>query len=101
MQMAKVIKELAVKAGEYTNRNGETKARWVNIGRVMKTDDGGTFALIDRHFNPAGIEVEPGRDSIMVSMFDPKPRDEQSAHNQAKANGYQQQPEELDDNIPF
>lgn len=95
--MAKVIKELAVKAGEYTNRNGETKARWVNIGRVMKMDDGGTFALIDRHFNPAGIEVEPGRDSIMVSMFDPKPRDQQSGEQTQDVGGNN----DLDDEIPF
>jgi len=28
--------------------------------------------LLNRTFNPAGVEVQPGRDSVALSMFPPK-----------------------------
>lgn len=93
---AKIIKELVVKVGEYTNNAGETKAQWLNIGRIMKNDSG-SFMLLNRHFNPAGIEVDPGRDSVMVSLFDPKPRDQQPAPQAQDVGGQ----DGLDDEIPF
>jgi len=64
--------DLAVKTGEYTNQYGETKGRWLNVGRVMQDDNGGKFILLNRTFNPAGVEVQPGRDSVALSMFPPK-----------------------------
>ena len=64
--------DLAVKTGEYTNQYGETKGRWQNVGRVMQDDNGGKFILLNRTFNPAGVEVQPGRDSVALSMFPPK-----------------------------
>ncbi len=107
--MAKLY-DLACKVGSYTNRNGEEKARWQNIGAVLETKDGGKVILIDRTFNPAGVPVEPGRDQIMVSMFKPKEQDGQppSEHQQGKQNGYAppqsrnaKQFEDLSDDIPF
>ena len=64
--------DLAVKTGEYTNAQGETKGRWMNVGRVMQDDNGGKFILLNRAFNPAGVEVKPGRDSVVLSLFEPK-----------------------------
>lgn len=103
--MTHATHDLAVKAGEYTNRDGETKARWINIGKVLQTDDGGKFLLLNRHFNPAGIPNPEDRDTVAVSLFkidrdNQKSAPKQDAHNQAKSNGYQQQ-EELDDDLPF
>lgn len=101
--MTHATHDLAVKAGEYTNNKGETKARWVNIGKVLQTDDGGKFLLINRHFNPAGIPNPEDKDSVAVSLFKiDRDAPKQDAHNQAKSNGYQKQAEpELDDDIPF
>lgn len=104
--MTHATHDLAVKTGEYVNRDGETKARWVNIGKELQTDDGGRFLLINRHFNPAGIPNPEDRDTVAISLFkidrDEKGTKKQDAHNQAKSNGYQKQPDpELNDDLPF
>ena len=82
MTMRKIY-DLAVKTGEYTNQYGETKGRWTNVGRVMQDDNGGKFILLNRTFNPAGVEVQPGRDSVALSMFPPK---EQNGGNDGGGN---------------
>lgn len=69
--MAK-LHDLAVVIGTYTDRSGQEKKRWKNIGSIIETRDGGKVILLDRTFNPAGVPTEPGRDSIMISMFAPK-----------------------------
>ena len=66
------LKDLSVKVGTY-EKNGETKNRYENIGSLMEAADGGQFILLKRTFNLAGVEVQPGKDSVMVSLFDPKP----------------------------
>lgn len=70
----KKIYDLAVKTGSYTNSNGEEKGRYINIGSVMEGDNG-KFMLLDATFNPAGAPRKEGKDSIMVSMFEPKAKD--------------------------
>ena len=84
--------DLAVKIGSYTDRNGDEKSRYKNIGAVMTGNDGREFMLLDRTFNPAGAHVEAGRDNIIVSMFAPRDNNEQSAHGEAKQDGYAPQP---------
>lgn len=62
--------DMVVKTGEYTDRNtGETKPVWRNIGAVMQGDKG-HYALIDKTFNPAGVQGDEG--SVLVSLFEPK-----------------------------
>jgi single-stranded DNA-binding protein len=100
---ARKLYDLAVKTGSYQDRNGETKGRYENIGSVLQLDDGGKVILIKRTFNPAGVPFKDGSDQIMVSMFEPKDREQapapaQAAHQKAKSNGYQ--PQDTDD-IPF
>lgn len=63
--------ELAVKVGSYTDRNGQEKNRYQNIGVVMDKGNG-PFLLLNRHFNPAGVPCDPQKDSIIVSMFKPR-----------------------------
>ena len=74
--MAKVTHDLTVKIGEYTGHDGQKKARWLNIGKVIQTDDGGEFMTINRHFNPAGVPNLDGRDTIAVSKFAITPKDQ-------------------------
>ena len=83
--------DLAVKTGSYTNSQGETKNRYENIGSVFKGDKG-PYAFLKKTFNPAGIETEPGRDSIIVSMFEPKPRQQQQSPSQGFQNTNQEAP---------
>jgi hypothetical protein len=104
--------DLGVVVGSYTTGQGEEKKRWKTIGSVIETKDGGKVILIDRTFNPAGVPVEPGRDSVMVSMFKPRDKDDQqpapSQHQQQKQNGYAPQQntqrdgfEDIGNDIPF
>lgn len=92
--------DLVIKTGEYTDRDGNTKARFKNVGVVMDGDKG-PYILLDRTFNPAGVSGNEGRESIIISMYEPKQEggQQQSAHGQAKQNGYQ--PQKLDDDIAF
>lgn len=76
---AKKIKDLAVKTGSYTDRNGQTKNRYENIGSLFQSDDGSQFVTLKRTFNPAGVAVEPGRDSLIVSVFDLREQAEPAA----------------------
>lgn len=108
--MAKKIYDLAVKTGEYQDRQGNKKGRWQNVGAVMQGDDGGKFIMLAKWFNPAGVPDLSGRggESILLSMFEPRQADgQQNAHNEAKSNGYaptQTGPSNYtanDDDIPF
>ncbi len=87
--MAQKLYDLVVKTGEY-QVNGETKARYENIGSVMQGDNG-QFAIIKRTFNPAGVPNPDGKDSIIVSMFEPKSNQQQ----QGNFNQQQQQSQQL------
>ena len=44
---ARPTHDLAVKTGEYQDRQGQTKGRWQRIGTVFRHDDGGTSIKLD------------------------------------------------------
>lgn len=101
--MAKKLYDLAVKTGEYQDRNGNKKGRWQNVGAVMQNDDGGKFIMLAKWFNPAGVPDLNGKnaqsESILLSMFEPRnDNGQQDAHNAGKSNGYQSQD---DSDVPF
>ena len=69
--MANTIKYEAVATiGEYKDRNGETKKRYVNIGKIFENDKGQLSLKLDT------IPVDPNW-SGWVSFFEPKERQEQ------------------------
>lgn len=70
--------DLAVKIGSYESQ-GKTKSRYLNIGCVMENDKG-LFMLLNKAFNPAGINSD--RESIMVSMFEPRPKKQSNTAEQ-------------------
>lgn len=97
--------DLVVKVGEYTDQSGATKGRFKNVGVVMQGKDG-PYILLDRTFNPAGVSGNEGRESIIVSMYEPRDNAggeqrnaAQERHSQQKANGYRN--DVGDDSIPF
>lgn len=63
--------DLVVKTGEYTDRDGNTKSRFKNVGVVMDGQNG-PYILLDRTFNPAGVGGQDGRESIIISMYEPR-----------------------------
>ena len=108
----RVLKELAVAVSTYDDRaTGQQKNRYKNIGVMMEsTNDRGeinTFLMLDRSFNPAGVPFKPGSDKILVSLFDPKPKDSKDV-NASRRDPARQAPDgyggrtDLDDEtIPF
>lgn len=100
--MTHKIYDLAVKTGSYTNHEGQPKNRYQNVGAVMQKDDGGKFIMLAKWFNPAGVVDERGGESILLSMFEPREKNNQSALKQTK---HKQTQDEglaaLDNDIPF
>ena len=74
----KKLYELAVRSGSYTDKDGNEKSSWLNIGSVWKNNDDNQFMLLRATFNPAAIERKNGSDCITVAMFEPK---EQRSNN--------------------
>jgi hypothetical protein len=66
-------KDLAVKVGSFQAANGDTKNRYENVGAVLR-DGQELMILLKPTFNPAGVPREAGRDTIVLSLFDPKPQ---------------------------
>ena len=77
--------DLVVKTGEYTDGQGNTKGRYENIGAVMRNENG-QFAMLKKTFNPAGVPSD--RDTIMVSMFEPKANRRQDNGYKGNDSGY-------------
>ena len=89
------ISDIAVKTGEYTDQNGQTKGRYQNVGSLMKSDDGGEFIILNRWFNPAGIPNPDSRDSVILSCFQLRDRNQQQQPPQ------QPEPQAGTEDVPF
>ena len=76
--------DLAVKTGEYQDNQGNTKGRYETVGKVLRNDNG-QFMLLKKTFNPAG--VDSNGDMIMVSMFEPRPRDDNRQQSGGQSQG--------------
>ncbi len=93
--------DLVVKVGEYTDNQGQTKGRFKNVGVVMDGQNG-PYILLDRTFNPAGVGGNDGRESIIISMYEPKQEGGQPAQQRSAAPSQQRSPlPPLDDDVPF
>lgn len=98
--MPSKLRDLAVKTGEYTDQNGNTKGRWQNVGALMKGDDGGEFLLLARWFNPAGLPNPQGRESVLVSCFPLKDQQPNQAAQQPQPASQPDQPPSSNWNDP-
>lgn len=97
---AKKIRDLAVKTGSYTDRDGNTKGRYKNVGSLMESDDGSKFILLDTTFNPAGVPNPDNRDNVLISIFELKDND--GGQRQQSAPARQAPPPVIDDEtVPF
>jgi len=72
--------DVKIKSGEYTDREGNTKGRWVDVGVVME-GDGGPYMLLNPGINLAAY-IKDGRSTVIASMFAPR-EDKQQGHQQA------------------
>lgn len=94
--------DLAVKTGEYTDRDGNTKGRYENVGHILRDGDNRMLCL-KRTFNPAGVYNPDGRDTVILSMFEVKEEQGSAppARQQQRQAPAQQVPQDNDDDIPF
>lgn len=77
--------DVMARTGEYTDKDGQTKARWQKCGVVLESDKGLSLK----------IEVIPvGEWNGWFSLFEPKPREERAAAPKRKADPF-------DDSDPF
>ncbi len=98
---AKKIRDLAVKTGSYTDRDGNTKGRYKNVGSLMESDDGSKFILLDTTFNPAGVPNPDNRDNVLISIFELKDGDGGQRQQSAPAQRQAPPPAVDEDSIPF
>jgi len=89
---SKKLMDLAVKTGEYTNKEGAVKGTYENIGAVMESD-GRKYILLNRTFNPAGLSNPDNRSTIIVSLFEPRGKESAPA---SKTNF-----DDMESDIPF
>lgn len=69
-----ITHDLIAKTGEYTNANGETKARWTKVGVAMSNKQGGTSLL---------IESIPVNFDGWVTMREPQPKQNGGAEDKS------------------
>lgn len=67
-----ITHKLAIKTGTY-EKDGQTKNKYQHVGVIMEGQNG-PFVLLNKTFNPAGIQ--DGKESVIISMFEAKPKDE-------------------------
>lgn len=70
----KKIYDLAVKTGSYTDRDGNTKGRYKQVGAIWEKDDGSRFISVDRTFNPAGVPNPDNKEAVLLSQFEVRER---------------------------
>lgn len=99
--------DLCVKVGTYTDKGGNEKARYENIGAVITKDDGGEFIMLKRTFNPAGVPNPDNKDMVIVSLFtaqsqgNQQPRQQSQSRPQQSSSGGGGNFNEFDDDNPF
>jgi hypothetical protein len=91
-----IKKNLVVKNGSYSTRDGQTKHRYLTIGQLHAGNDGNDYITLDSHINLAAIPRKDGDTRVMVSLYDPKPRDGEAPKKAAPA-----EDDGFGDDIPF
>jgi len=87
--------DIVARTGEYTDKDGNKKGRFMNVGAIVENDKG-PYMILERWFSPAGIPNPEDRSSLILSLF--KPRE--------KADGAARMPSQdatrsFEDDIPF
>ena len=96
--MGRKTHDLAVKIESYTDREGKQRNKYQNVGAVIEGNNG-SYILLDRYFNPAGLPNPENRTNVIISMFDARQEGaRQEGHRTADEATAR---EEFPDNIPF
>lgn len=90
-----IVKELSVVTRTY-EKDGQTKKVWKNIGAIH-THEGREYITLDATFNLAALPRKENDDRVFVSMFEPKPKGQQSAPAPAASSSMS----DFEGDIPF
>ena len=80
------MKKIMAANGSYTDREGNNKTNWVKIGMLGMSQNGKEYILLDPCINLAGFTREPGKDMLMCSVFEDKPKEQ--GYQQPQQQGY-------------
>lgn len=106
------VYDVVARTGSYIDQSGQEKGRFENVGAVIQNSNGGLNLLLKKTFNPAGL-AEPDKESVLLSLYEPKQPAQQAAQNAGYVqNGQPMTPQQVkqqaayrqqapDDNIPF
>ena len=86
--------DIVITKGSYTDKQGQPKKRYENIGKMGKRDDGSVWIQISRLFNPAGVPNPEDSDTVFANIYPIKPK-------QAQAPQQQQQNDPFAEEDPF
>ena len=94
-------KQISAVTGNYTDKNGQDKAEWTNIGAVITGKNGKDYVLLDPSVNLAGVLLKQNAlavkkggapsDMVMSSLFDNQQSGGQQGYQQ---DNQQQQPQQ-------
>ena len=98
--MSNKVYDIVATVGEYTDREGNQKKQYLNVGVVLKGDNG-PYIMLNKTFNPAGL-AEPGRTGILLGLFEPREREGQKPAQAAPApQAAPPAAQGFDDDVPF
>lgn len=95
---SKFLGDIAIKVGTYSGQDGKEKGEYRRIGRLMQSDDGGHFLLLNADVLPMQLNYLANKErksSLLCSVF--APRDEQGGGTKPAAGAAPGS----DDEIPF
>lgn len=87
--MSKVF-DVVARIGSYTDANGQEKGKFQNVGAIIQNSNGGMNLLLAKWFNPAGL-AEDGKESVILSLFEPQQKAQQAGAQAGLQQGYMQQ----------
>lgn len=95
-----MTKRLVAVTGNYTNKEGQEKAEYTEIGVIITGKNGKDYALLDPAINLAGLLLkqnalaakrgEAPSDRVMLSVFEQDNQQGQQGGYHQPAQGYQQ-----------
>ena len=98
-----ILADIVVKNGSYTDREGNEKKRYVNIGHLHEGQHG-KYITLDAHVNLAGFERKDGDTRVFANLYKKKDRQQEGGQQEG---GRRQAPApepstgDFDDDIPF
>jgi len=75
--MTKKLYTLSVKVRDITLPNGEIKKKYLPIGMMLEGARG-PYIILDRTFNPAGVQNPDNKTGVVVSMFEEQDENRQT-----------------------